>query len=89
MHRRQSVKVNKYHTDAICISFWPVAEACCPICFEFVEEQLGFGDLTGDPLPLVETFSALARLRARRNSPEVTVAVDAVDGVESPLECFL
>ena len=35
------------------------------------------------------TFSAFARLRARRNSPDVTVAVDAADGVESPLECFL
>ena len=71
------------------MSFCPAAEVWSPICLELADEQLGFGDLTGEPLPLVATFSAFAKLRARRNSPDVTVAVDAAEGVDSPLECFL
>ena len=82
-------KYKNYHTDAICMSFWPVVGVCCPICFDPEDEQLGLGDLTGEPLPFVATFSALAKLRARRNSPDVTVAVDADEGVDVPLESFL
>ena len=82
-------KYKNYHTDAICMSFWPVVDVCCPICLDPEDEQLGLGDLTGEPLPFVATFSALAKLRARRNSPDVTVAVDADEGVDVPLESFL
>ena len=54
-----------------------------------VEEQLGLGDLAGDPLPDPDTLSALAILRARRSSPDVTVAVEAEDGVDVPQDCLL
>ena len=69
--------------------FWLVADGCCTFCFDPEDEQLGLGDLTGEPLPLVATVSAFARLRARRNSPDVTVAGEAVEGVDAPLECLL
>ena len=76
-------------TDATCKSLWPDTVFCWPSCLGPEVEQLGLGDLAGDPLPLPFTFSALARLIARRSSPDVTVAVEAEDTLESPLHCLL
>ena len=75
------------HTDATCISFCPVAVDFCPVCLGMEEEQLGLGDLAGEPLPAPD--SGLAKLRARRSSPDVTVAGDADDGVDVPQDCLL
>ena len=47
-------------------------------------EQLGLGDLAGEPLPLPAKFSVLVRLRALRSSPDVTVAGEPEDGVDFP-----
>ena len=77
------------HTDATCISFCPDAIDFCPVCLGMEEEQLGLGDLAGEPLPAPGTDSALAKLRARRSSPDVTVAGDADDGVDVPQDCLL
>ena len=45
------------------------------------------GDLAGDPLPPT-IFSALARLIALLNSPDVTVAGEP-EGVVVSVDCFL
>ena len=46
------------------------------------DEELGFGDLAGEPLPPPGTLSALAKLSPRLSSPEVTVAGDPEDEVD-------
>ena len=79
----------RIHTDATCISFCPDAVDFCPVCLGVDEEQLGLGDLAGDPLPFPGTVSTLARLIARRSSPDVTVAGEADDGVDVPQDCLL
>ena len=49
-----------------------------------IDEQLGLGDLAGEPLPLTVMFSEAARFSPRRSSPEVTVAGEPEDGVDVP-----
>ena len=72
------------------MSFWPDIVAGLPIFLPpDIVEQLGLGDLAGEPLPLPAKFSLLVRLRALRSSPDVTVAGEPEDGVDFPEDWLL